>query len=167
MWCVLPVPWPSGRPSSRVMKACGAGARGQGPARVREFVGRGVPSPGLPGCALVVVVAWPGCATGELADNRQGHNPVLNHLTHHKELEKAARLPIYSSASSPQRPATCSRPQPRRVASCGSMSCMLYGGAQLPVGPTSPVCVCKTPHAPERGVGRPPRNGPPPSEHEV
>eukprot|EP00962_Isochrysis_galbana_P027445 scaffold8629_cov114-Isochrysis_galbana.AAC.9 len=24
-----------------------------------------------------------------------------------------------------------------------------------------------TPHAPERGVGRPPRNSPPPSEHEV
>eukprot|EP00962_Isochrysis_galbana_P013354 scaffold3801_cov124-Isochrysis_galbana.AAC.24 len=36
-----------------------------------------------------------------------------------------------------------------------------------PVGPTSPVCDRKIPHAPERGVGRPPRNGPPPLEHEV
>eukprot|EP00962_Isochrysis_galbana_P025873 scaffold8003_cov115-Isochrysis_galbana.AAC.1 len=38
-----------------------------------------------------------------------------------------------------------------------------------PVGPTSPICASKTPHAPERGVGRPPRDGPPPSEpeHEV
>eukprot|EP00962_Isochrysis_galbana_P004901 scaffold1348_cov130-Isochrysis_galbana.AAC.1 len=37
---------------------------------------------------------------------------------------------------------------------CGSMSCM--------VGPSWPhiacMCLCKTPHAPERGVGRPPRN---------
>eukprot|EP00962_Isochrysis_galbana_P003917 scaffold1102_cov116-Isochrysis_galbana.AAC.3 len=34
----------------------------------------------------------------------------------------------------------------------------LYGGAQLqlPVGPTSPVCVCKTPHAP-KGVWEGPR----------
>eukprot|EP00962_Isochrysis_galbana_P008622 scaffold2405_cov113-Isochrysis_galbana.AAC.1 len=43
----------------------------------------------------------------------------------------------------------------------------LYGGAQGPVGPTPPVCVSKIPHAPERGMGRPPRNSPPPSEHEV
>eukprot|EP00962_Isochrysis_galbana_P018484 scaffold5330_cov125-Isochrysis_galbana.AAC.7 len=31
----------------------------------------------------------------------------------------------------------------------------------------SPKLAVGTPHAPERGVGRPPRNGPPPSEHEV
>eukprot|EP00962_Isochrysis_galbana_P032013 scaffold10478_cov114-Isochrysis_galbana.AAC.8 len=43
----------------------------------------------------------------------------------------------------------------------------LSGGALLALGPTSPVCDRKIPHAPERGVGRPPRNGPPPSEHEV
>eukprot|EP00962_Isochrysis_galbana_P003471 scaffold977_cov103-Isochrysis_galbana.AAC.6 len=39
----------------------------------------------------------------------------------------------------------------------------LYGGAQL--APHRLYGVCKIPHAPERGVGRPPRNGPPPSEH--
>eukprot|EP00962_Isochrysis_galbana_P048347 scaffold20106_cov111-Isochrysis_galbana.AAC.7 len=33
----------------------------------------------------------------------------------------------------------------------------MVGRAQL-APPTSPVCVSKTPHAPERGVGRPPRN---------
>eukprot|EP00962_Isochrysis_galbana_P047007 scaffold19083_cov104-Isochrysis_galbana.AAC.1 len=33
------------------------------------------------------------------------------------------------------------------------------------VGLTSPLCVCKIPHASERGVRRPPRSGPPPSEH--
>eukprot|EP00962_Isochrysis_galbana_P005466 scaffold1487_cov116-Isochrysis_galbana.AAC.5 len=49
----------------------------------------------------------------------------------------------------------------------------LYGGAkfQLQLAPhrTPPrnVCVRKIPHAPERGVGRPPRADPPPSKHEV
>eukprot|EP00962_Isochrysis_galbana_P005128 scaffold1404_cov194-Isochrysis_galbana.AAC.2 len=42
---------------------------------------------------------------------------------------------------------------------------MVYGGARL--APHRLVRVSKTPHAPERGVGRPPRNSPPPSEHEV
>eukprot|EP00962_Isochrysis_galbana_P061068 scaffold36273_cov150-Isochrysis_galbana.AAC.3 len=43
----------------------------------------------------------------------------------------------------------------------------LYGyGWWGPVGPTSPVYDRKIPHAPERGVGRPPRADQPPSEHE-
>eukprot|EP00962_Isochrysis_galbana_P039993 scaffold14455_cov111-Isochrysis_galbana.AAC.1 len=48
------------------------------------------------------------------AASRQGHTPFSttpHPPPHHKELEMAAWLPIYSSASSPQRPATCPRPQ--------------------------------------------------------
>eukprot|EP00962_Isochrysis_galbana_P002890 scaffold798_cov133-Isochrysis_galbana.AAC.1 len=41
----------------------------------------------------------------------------------------------------------------------------LSGGAQL--APHRLYVLSKTPHAPERGVGRPPRDSPPPSEHEV
>eukprot|EP00962_Isochrysis_galbana_P030672 scaffold9956_cov114-Isochrysis_galbana.AAC.2 len=44
----------------------------------------------------------------------------------------------------------------------------LYGGAQLAPHPLYVyVFASKIPHAPERGVGRPPRAGLPPSEHEV
>eukprot|EP00962_Isochrysis_galbana_P028371 scaffold8966_cov132-Isochrysis_galbana.AAC.6 len=49
---------------------------------------------------------------------------------------------------------------------CGSISCLVSGGALL-APHTSPVCDRKIPHAPERGVGRPPCADPPPSEHEV
>eukprot|EP00962_Isochrysis_galbana_P018789 scaffold5440_cov88-Isochrysis_galbana.AAC.6 len=51
--------------------------------------------------------------------------------------------------------------------------CLVAGGAWGPFaichlfGPTLPACARKTPHAPERGVGRPPRADPPPSKHEV
>eukprot|EP00962_Isochrysis_galbana_P015787 scaffold4520_cov96-Isochrysis_galbana.AAC.3 len=42
----------------------------------------------------------------------------------------------------------------------------LYGGAQL--APHRLYVLARLiHHAPERGVGRPPRNSPPPSEHEV
>eukprot|EP00962_Isochrysis_galbana_P043866 scaffold16844_cov119-Isochrysis_galbana.AAC.6 len=41
------------------------------------------------------------------------------------------------------------------------------GPIAIAIGPTSPVCARKIPHAPERGVGRPPRADPPPSKHEV
>eukprot|EP00962_Isochrysis_galbana_P029452 scaffold9414_cov156-Isochrysis_galbana.AAC.5 len=43
----------------------------------------------------------------------------------------------------------------------------LSGGWWGPVGPTLHVRARKLPHAPERGVRRPPRADPPPPEHEV
>eukprot|EP00962_Isochrysis_galbana_P046165 scaffold18458_cov112-Isochrysis_galbana.AAC.1 len=56
-----------------------------------------------------------------------------------------------------------SRPHTMIPLPCGVGVRVVWWG---PVGPTSPVCASKTPHAPERGVGRPPRDSPPPSEHE-
>eukprot|EP00962_Isochrysis_galbana_P033422 scaffold11177_cov86-Isochrysis_galbana.AAC.3 len=75
-------------------------------------------------------------------------------------------FPPTSSSLSPRAEVSRLLPSPGCVSELWEYEYELYGGAQL-APPTSPVCVCKIPHAPERGMRRSPRNGPPPSEHEV
>eukprot|EP00962_Isochrysis_galbana_P004600 scaffold1252_cov124-Isochrysis_galbana.AAC.3 len=93
------------------------------------------------------------------------HNPLLGR--HKLEGEALSRFIIKSLPESLEQSKAAFLSELKRDKRQGLGAWAADYHAVLEVGPTSPVCVCKIPHAPERGVGRPPRNGPPPSEHEV